>query len=96
VTWDDTNGQWWRDRNSTPGPNCRMIAGDPREYFQPPVPRRVPEQMNAWNIFPYNAGNYVQALMCDGSVRTIGTTVSIRAWSAGVTPKDGESESQLQ
>jgi len=84
-TWDDTDGQWWAN-------NCRMIAGDPRQYFQPPVPRSIPTQQNAYNIYPINAGG-VQVLMCDGSVRTVTTTISVQAWSAGVTPNGGESVS---
>jgi prepilin-type N-terminal cleavage/methylation domain-containing protein/prepilin-type processing-associated H-X9-DG protein len=82
-TWDDADGQWWQN-------NCRLIAGDPNEYFQPPVPRVVPTQQNAYSIYPINSGG-VQVLMCDGSVRTVSTTVSVRAWSAGVTPNGGES-----
>jgi len=82
-TWDDQDGQWWAG-------NCRLIQGDPNEYFHPPVPRLIPSQQNAYNIYPFNAGG-VQVLMCDGSVRTVATTVSVRAWSAAVTPNGGES-----
>jgi len=82
-TWDDNDGQWWAN-------NCRLIAGDNNEYFHPPVPRLVPSQQNAYNIYPFNGGNMTQALMCDGSVRSISTTVSVRAWSAAVTPNGGE------
>ena len=67
-----------------------MIANDPREYFQPPVPRVVPEQQNAWNIYPFNGGGVLLALLCDGSVRTIASTISIPAWSAAVTPTGGD------
>jgi prepilin-type N-terminal cleavage/methylation domain-containing protein len=82
-TWDDAYGQWWRG-------DCYVISGDPREYFQPPSPYRLPPvQQSAWNIYPFNTGG-VQALMCDGSVRLIGTQVSISAWSAAVTPNGGE------
>jgi prepilin-type N-terminal cleavage/methylation domain-containing protein len=81
VTWDDVNGQWWAD-------NCR-VGGDGYEYFQPPVPRVSPGQQHAYNIYPFNAGG-VQVLMCDGSVRTITTNISVLAWSAGVTPSGGE------
>jgi len=82
-SWDDTDGQWWLG-------NCRMIAGDRNEYFQPPVARVVPTQQNAYNLYPINSGG-VQILMCDGSVRMVTTTVSVRAWSAAVTPNGGES-----
>jgi prepilin-type N-terminal cleavage/methylation domain-containing protein len=81
-TWDAKDGQWWQG-------NCRF--GGTTEYFQPPVPRPIPSQQNAFNIYPYNAGNVVQALMCDGSVRRIPTSVSVPAWSAAVTPDGGES-----
>jgi prepilin-type N-terminal cleavage/methylation domain-containing protein len=82
VTWDDQDGQWWLG-------NCRVVNNDPNEYFQPPVNRLIPVQQNAYNIYPFNAGG-VQVLMCDGSVRTVSTTVSVRAWSAAVTPRGGE------
>jgi prepilin-type N-terminal cleavage/methylation domain-containing protein len=78
--WDDRDGQWWLG-------SCRFGAG---EFFQPPVPRPIPSQQNAFNIYPLNAGNVVQALLCDGSVRTITTSVTVQAWSAAVTPNGGE------
>src|SRR5205085_2122570 len=62
-TWDDQDGQWWLN-------NCKLIAGDPNEYFHPPVRPPVPAQQNAFNIYPFNAGG-VQVLMCYGSVRPI-------------------------
>jgi prepilin-type N-terminal cleavage/methylation domain-containing protein len=81
VTWDNEYGQWWLD-------NCRF-GSDPREYFQPPRRRLVPDQQNFFNIYPFNAGG-VQTLMGDGAVRTISTSISLDAWSAGVTPAGGE------
>lgn len=80
-TWDDKDGQWWAG-------NCRF--GGTIEYFQPPVPRPIPSQQNAFNIYPFNSGNVVQALMCDGSVRKITTSIAVPAWSAAVTPDGGE------
>jgi prepilin-type N-terminal cleavage/methylation domain-containing protein len=88
-SWDDQYGQWWMG-------SCRFSATQlngafpPGEYFQPPVARPIPAQQNAFNIYPLNAGNVVQALLCDGSVRTISTSVSVPAWSAAVTPNGGE------
>jgi prepilin-type N-terminal cleavage/methylation domain-containing protein len=81
-TSDDTYGQWWLG-------NCRLVAGDANEYFQPPQPRPIRSQQSVYNIYPFNAGG-VQALLCDGSVRTISTTISVQAWSAAVTPSAGE------
>jgi len=81
-TWDDQDGQWWLG-------NCRFGSGI--EYFQPPVSRLVSTQQNAWNIYPFNSGNTIMALMCDGSVRAVSTTISVKAWSAAVTPSGGES-----
>jgi prepilin-type N-terminal cleavage/methylation domain-containing protein len=81
ASWDDTYGQWWRG-------SCRF--GGTTEYFQPPVPRPIPSQQNVFNIYPFNAGNVIEALLCDGSVRTITTSVSIPAWSAAVTHNGGE------
>jgi prepilin-type N-terminal cleavage/methylation domain-containing protein len=81
VTWDDTYGQWWLG-------NCRF--GGTIEYFQPPVPRPIPSQQNCFNIYPYNSGNVVQVLLCDGSARKISTSITIPAWSAAVTPDGGE------
>jgi type II secretory pathway pseudopilin PulG len=82
VTWDNKDGEWWLG-------NCKF--GGAVEYFQPPTVRPIPSQQNAFNIYPFNAGNLVQALMCDGSVRRITTSVSVPAWSAAVTPNGGES-----
>jgi len=81
-TWDATYGQWWLA-------NCRVVAGDPNEYFQPPSRRLVLSQQQGYNIYPYNVAG-TQALMCDGSVRLIPTSISVRAWSAAVTPAGGE------
>jgi prepilin-type N-terminal cleavage/methylation domain-containing protein len=83
-TWDDKDGQWWLG-------NCRF--GGTVEYFQPPVVRPIPTQQNAFNIYPFNSGNIVLGLMCDGSVRNLTTSVSVRAWSAAVTPNGGEVDS---
>jgi hypothetical protein len=82
VTWDDVDGQWWRG-------DCYVVNGDPNEYFQPPVPRVLPPQQTVYNIYPLNTSG-VQCLMCDGSVRTVTTSVSVRAWSAAVTPNGNE------
>src|SRR5262245_11981772 len=81
VTWDDNEGQWWLG-------NCR-VGGTQVEYFQPPRPRLIPSQQHFANIYPFHSAG-IQALMGDGSVRTITTSVSIPAWSAAVTPNGGE------
>jgi prepilin-type N-terminal cleavage/methylation domain-containing protein len=80
-TWDDQQGQWWLG-------SCKFGTG---EFFQPPVPRPIPSQQNAFNIYPFNSGNFVQAVMCDGSVRSITTSISVPVWSAAVTHNGGES-----
>ncbi len=82
-TWDDQYGQWWLA-------DCSFPAAGPYLYFQPPTARLVPSQQNFYNIYPMSAAG-VQGLMCDGSVRTINTSVSVPAWSAAVTPNGGES-----
>jgi prepilin-type N-terminal cleavage/methylation domain-containing protein len=79
-SWDDQQGQWWLS-------NCKFAGG---EFFQPPVPRPVPSQQNVFNIYPFNSGNVVQVLMFDGSVQSITTSISVRVWSAAVTPSNGE------
>jgi prepilin-type N-terminal cleavage/methylation domain-containing protein len=79
-TWDDQYGQWWIG-------SCKFATG---EFFQPPVPRPIPSQQNVFNIYPFNAGDVVLALLCDGSVRSITTGISVQAWSAAVTPNGGE------
>jgi prepilin-type N-terminal cleavage/methylation domain-containing protein len=84
VTWDDNDGQWWRG-------NCYFTAVSTQyQYFQPPKPARVRNQMNPYNIYSFNSGNIVQAAMMDGSVRSIPTSISVFAWSAAVTPAGGE------
>ncbi len=85
-TWDDQDGQWWQKNCSTTTLGSSFTPG---YYYQPPVPRRIPSQMNAYNIYPFNAGG-IQALLCDGSVRMVTTSVSVVAWSAAVTPSGGE------
>jgi prepilin-type N-terminal cleavage/methylation domain-containing protein len=80
-TWDDEYGQWWRD-------DCRFATNQP-EYFQPPRRRLIRSQQNFFNLYPMSSGG-VLALMGDGSVRNVPTTVSIPAWSAAVTPDGGE------
>ncbi|AWM41329.1 putative major pilin subunit [Gemmata obscuriglobus] len=84
-SWDDNFGQWWLG-------NCRMVSGDSNEYFQTPRNRLVPDQQQAYNLYPFYAGG-LQAVMCDGSVRTINTSVSVQSWSAAVTPAGGEAVS---
>lgn len=79
-TWDDRDGQWWRG-------DCKFNG---IEYFHPPVPRPILTQQNAFNIYPFNAGNVVQALNCDGSVRKITTSISVPVWSALVTHNGDE------
>jgi len=86
VSWYDEYGQWWDRGNGAR--DCRFRAGEP-EFFQPPRRRLVPAQQNFYNIYAMSAGG-VLALMGDGSVRSIQTTISIPAWSALVTPDGGE------
>ncbi len=81
VTWDDNDGQWWLG-------SC-LFGKNTIETFQPPVQRTIRSQMNAYNIYPINAGG-VQALMMDGSVRTITPSIGVLPWSAAVTPSGGE------
>src|SRR5262249_22324478 len=52
-TWDDKDGQWWMG-------NCKF--GGTIEYFHPPKPRPIPSQQNAFNLYPFNAGNVLLAL----------------------------------
>ena len=80
--WDDVEGQWWLG-------NCRF-GNDPNEYFHPPFRRLVRDQQRFDVIYPFNAGNVVQVVMLDGSVRVLPVSISLRAWSAGVTPRGGE------
>lgn len=87
ATWDVNDGQWWLG-------SCRF-GKDPNEYFQPPKPRRIPSQQNPYNIYSFNSSGGVQAVMCDGSVRTISSAVSVQAWSAAVTPAGGETPLDL-
>ena len=72
------------------GNNTSIALGGTLEYFQPPVSRPIPTQQNAFNIYPFNSGDIVQVLWCDGSVRSLSTTISVPAWSAAVTPNGGE------
>jgi prepilin-type N-terminal cleavage/methylation domain-containing protein len=82
YTWDDGDGQWWLS-------SCQFADAGNGFYFQPPVPKRIPSQQNAYNIYPFNSGG-IQCLLCDGSVRMVTTSISVVAWSAAVTPNGGE------
>jgi hypothetical protein len=72
----------WRHDRILPAPGA---AADPL----PAKP--IPSQQNIFNIYPFNSGNVVLVLLCDGSVRNLSATVSVPAWSAAVTPAGGES-----
>lgn len=84
-TADDVYGQYGRA-------NCRFGNTDPNEYFHPPTRLLVPSQQRHYNIYPLSSGG-VQACMMDGSVKSITTSVSIRSWSASITPRGGEVDS---
>jgi prepilin-type N-terminal cleavage/methylation domain-containing protein len=77
----DPYGEWWLN-------DC-LYPGQTYLRFQPPRPRLIPSQQNFYNIYPMGAAG-VQVLMCDGSVRGISTSISVEAWSAGITPNGGE------
>jgi hypothetical protein len=79
-------GQWWLD-------NCRF--GNGPESFHPPQRRLHPTQQNFYTIYSFNGSQAVQAVMCDGSVRSISTSISIPAWSAAVTADGGEGNLSL-
>jgi prepilin-type N-terminal cleavage/methylation domain-containing protein len=81
-TWDDQDGQWWQS-------NCRLVAGDPREYFHPPHSVLVASAQHWSNIYPFST-NTTGSLMMDGSVRWIKVGISVPTWSALVTPNGGE------
>jgi hypothetical protein len=84
ITWDDENGQYWLAQG------CGAFAYAPgREWHQPPRPRRPRNQQRWNNIYPISSGG-IQALMGDGSVRSITPSVNIATWSAAVTPNGGE------
>jgi prepilin-type N-terminal cleavage/methylation domain-containing protein len=80
VSWDNAYGQWWLG-------NCYF--GGAYQYFLPPQRPLPPSQQSAYVIYSFNSAG-VLALMCDGSIRLINTTVSVQAWSAAVTPRGGE------
>ena len=83
--WYGTNGP---QSNGTPG--CiATVNGQTVELHHTPRPRRPRSDQRWWNLYPLSASGY-QALLCDGSVRNITSTVDITAWSAAVTPDGGE------
>jgi len=82
------DGQWWGGSDSSG--SCRYTYnGVTNQYFQTPRPRRPPTQQSWYNLYPISTAG-LQALMGDGSIRTITTSVSIQSWSAAVTPSGGE------
>jgi prepilin-type N-terminal cleavage/methylation domain-containing protein len=76
-TSDDVYGSWGRD-------NCSYGGGP--ESFHPPQRRLARDQQHVSNIYSFNGSNSVQAVMCDGSVRSISTNIGLAPWSAAVTP----------
>ena len=89
LTCKDPNVTWDADYGQYNNGNCKF-GGSQYETFLPPVRRLIPSQQSAYSIYPMSSGG-VQALLMDGSVRTITTNVSVQAWSAAVTPAAGES-----
>jgi len=86
VTWDDEEGQWWLG-------DCTFTHnGVTRKFFQPPAKNRPREQQVIWNIYPIHAGGIVNALMADGSVRSITNNIDLYVWSALITPNGRETE----
>ena len=84
ITWDDNEGQWWMG-------DCHFTYnGVSREYYQPPVTNRPPDQQSMWNIYPMHAGGTSNILLGDGSVRGITTNIDLIVWSAMITPAGGE------
>lgn len=83
-TADDVYGQWGRA-------NCKFGV-DPNEYFHPPSRLLIPSQQRYYNIYPFSSSG-VLGVMMDGSVKSINTSVNIRAWSASITPRGVEPES---
>jgi prepilin-type N-terminal cleavage/methylation domain-containing protein len=89
-SWDDENGQFWL------AAGCGGFAGmNGVESHQPPRPRRPRNQQRWSNIYPITSGP-IQALMGDGSVRGITSSVNMVTWSAAVTPNGGETASLNQ
>ena len=89
ATWDDEDGQWWGGPDSS-GVVRFAVNGVTSVYIMPPKPRRPPHQQGWYNLYPLSSAG-IQALMGDGSVRSISTSVSLASWSAAVTPTGGES-----
>ena len=88
VTWDDEEGQWWMGR-------CKFTySNQTRDFFQKPAQNRPRDQQIIWNIYPIHAGGISNALMADGSVRSISNTIDLIVWSAMVTKNGREPEAQ--
>jgi len=80
------------DEYGTSGQNrCEWtVSGVIVQSYHPPARRRPPQDQQWENIYPFSSGGGVQALMGDGSVRAITPGVTTAAWSAAVTPAQGE------
>lgn len=86
-TWDDEDGQWWAE-------HCRFdYNGTPREFFQPPRPKRPRIQQLVWNLYPIHTGGQLNGVFGDDSVRSVSNNIDVFVWSAIVTPNGGEVES---
>jgi prepilin-type N-terminal cleavage/methylation domain-containing protein len=91
APWGGEDGYFWSTNwNNGPNAGClQSYQGTMREMFHTPRPRRPRNQQKFFNLYPLSSSGY-QALMGDGSVRSIQPTVDIIAWSAAITPDGGE------
>jgi prepilin-type N-terminal cleavage/methylation domain-containing protein len=91
APWGGEDGFFWQTNwNGGPNPGCMQnYQGVMREVFHTPRPRRPRNQQKYFNLYPLSSSGY-QALMGDGSVRSIQPTIDIIAWSAAITPDGGE------
>jgi prepilin-type N-terminal cleavage/methylation domain-containing protein len=100
-----SGGSLWAYRNTDPAATSPTYPGWSRMSFfpanwtsnnhstpflaVPPQDRPLPENCSPYNLQAFTAAG-CQVSMCDGSVRTVTTSISPTVWFAAIWPDDGQ------
>jgi prepilin-type N-terminal cleavage/methylation domain-containing protein len=100
-----SGGSLWAYRNTDPAATSPTYPGWSRMAFfpanwtsnnhstpftaVPPQDRPLPQNCSPYNLQSFSASG-CQVSMCDGSVRTVTTSISSTVWFAAIWPDDGQ------
>jgi hypothetical protein len=68
--------------------NASLAAGYPQNYITLPQAAPAPANCDPRRLQAVNAGG-IQVLLMDGSVRMVGTGISLPTWVNAIIPNDG-------